>query len=522
MHDLARGLFSVENYSLHENNGRQLLRSTTQTIEVDRENGAIWAADQAELWNPEARPQLPEDEEALKIADGFVRQNRLLSTTERNDKFEVEPTAIAGSYVTTFDKKTNQRQDRQIDYRVSYGLRMLVKDPETGQSLRVPVIGGVGKCAVTLGHAGRVIAYQDALQPIDTIEAQAAYVPREFADQQFKKLTSRLNIESFDADLAYANVRSQDQQQYLYPVWAYKAMAKVKGHNFPLRIITLPATEFGPQPRLAMPQFKRFRRDIPRAWEMATQRRGLRAVSAYEAGTSWIGDIGGLSGSQKNAQGFVDGMKDAGWKINFNWGNCNAWETDWHANDDDYVDATDFVFYTGHASGDGWMLVNPGNCATDYLLSSEVGATPETPGDMWGQNDLEWIIIAACGPLQDEIINPPGGGNVIRRWDGAFDGLHILLGYGGVTFDNEEEGARVVKYAREGRTLIDAWFRTAQEIQPSTNGYSPPNGPTIYVGAMWATKNGQPSPANDHLWGMGSVAPDPKDPDGFTCIWVPC
>jgi hypothetical protein len=29
---------------------------------------------------------------------------------------------------------------------------------------------------------------------------------------------------------------------------------------------------------------------------------------------------------------------------------------------------------------------------------------------------------------------------VFDRWDGAFDGLHLLMGYGSVTNDNEDEG----------------------------------------------------------------------------------
>jgi hypothetical protein len=489
-------------------------------VDINRESCSVWAADQAELWNPEARPQLPDKQKAREIADEFVRKNALLPTAERDGRFAVEPLDVAGSYVATLDKKTGQQENRQLDYRVSYGVRILVKDPETGSPLQVPIISGTGKFGVTLGDTGKVIAYNSTWRPLDTIETHAAYIPRDAADARFKKMIAHLNIESFNADLAYAYAQAPTKQAYLYPVWAYRAMGNIKGHKFPLRIITLPATEFGPQPRPAERQPKRSKRDISRDWEMVTKRRDLRAVDPYEAGTSWIGQIGGLGGSQKNAQGFIDGLRDAGWRINFNWGDCNAWETDWHENDDDYVDAADFVFYTGHAGVDGWMLVNPGNCASDYLTPPEVGAAPETPGDIWGQQDLEWIVIAACGPLEDDLLSS-GGGNVLERWDGAFDGLHILMGYGAVTFDNEEEGRRLVQYAREGQTLINAWFRTAQEIQPSTNGWGPPYGPTIYVGAMWASKSGQTSPANDHLWGYGSVAPDPTSPDGFTCIWSP-
>jgi hypothetical protein len=150
----------------------------------------------------------------------------------------------------------------------------------------------------------------------------------------------------------------------------------------------------------------------------------------------------------------------------------------------------------------------------------EVGAGPQTLGDLWGQNDLEWVVIAACGPLQDEILANDGG-DVFDRWDGAFDGLHILLGYGAVTFDNEVEGRKLVQYARNGSTLIDAWFRTAKEVQPSDNGVSAPDGPNVYVGAMWVGRDGI-DPSNDHAWGFGSVSADPTSPTWYAAMWTLC
>jgi uncharacterized protein DUF6345 len=131
-----------------------------------------------------------------------------------------------------------------------------------------------------------------------------------------------------------------------------------------------------------------------------------------------------------------------------------------------------------------------------------------------------WVIVAACGPLQDDLL-AAGGGDVLTRWDGAFDGLHTLMGYGAITFDNTDEGQRIVKYAKQGTPLIDAWFRTAQEIQPSTNGAGAPDGPDVWVGAMWVTKAGA-DPRSDHLWGHGSVSPDPTSPTGLTCMWTTC
>jgi hypothetical protein len=189
----------------------------------------------------------------------------------------------------------------------------------------------------------------------------------------------------------------------------------------------------------------------------------------------------------------------------------------WRRNDDTWVDAADFVFYTGHANKDGWVLSSPDD---GFLSFNEVGAGPATPGDLWGQQDLEWAVIAACGPLQDDLISA-GGGDVLARWDGAFDGLHSLLGYGAITYDNTDEGKRIVQYAKAGTPIIDSWFRTAREIQPSTNGANPPDGPDVWVGAMYVIA-GSADPRNDHLWGHGSVAADPHHPNTLVCMWTTC
>jgi hypothetical protein len=63
-----------------------------------------------------------------------------------------------------------------------------------------------------------------------------------------------------------------------------------------------------------------------------------------------------------------------------------------------------------------------------------------------------------------------------------------------------------MELARAGWNVIDAWFRTAWEVQPTTNGYSAPNGPTIYVTAMYA-HDGSYCQRNDHLYGMGTTCP---------------
>jgi hypothetical protein len=209
-----------------------------------------------------------------------------------------------------------------------------------------------------------------------------------------------------------------------------------------------------------------------------------------------------LPGSPKNAQGFVDELAAIGWNIRFNWGDNNAWESDWRKCDDDWVDAVDFVFYTGHANADGWVLAAPDD--TFLHFTETAGAR-----DLWGANNLEWAVVAACGPLQDELVG--SGGDVLERWKNAFDGLHMLMGYAQVTYDTEEEGKRLIRYAKAGATIMQSWFRTAQEIQ----------GAGIWAGAYYVG-NASGSTGNDHLWGIGTVGPDVITPTFWACSWVPC
>ena len=204
----------------------------------------------------------------------------------------------------------------------------------------------------------------------------------------------------------------------------------------------------------------------------------------------------------------VIGLGNFGWGLKFNFGDSWAWESDWRANDDSYVDSCDFVFYTGHANQDGWQLAT----GDGFLHYTEVGSFPATPGDHYGQLLLNWLIIAACGPHQSTHFRATGTTNAIDRWRGVFDGLHTFMGYGAVTYDNTTEGGRDVQLASSGWTIFNAWFRTALEVQMATNGWPEPDGPTIIVTAMFA-HNGDGAILNDRIWGTGQTYPDARAPD---------
>ena len=522
--DTAARVFGIEDgYRIAERGTRLVLERADHLVELEGASGGVWAADQSRWLRPTSRPNLLGSDQAMSVAWELGQSRGLLP--ELTADVEFGDPLVAGTHLAT--SRDGERSQYQLDVQVVFPLR--VRDH--------PVVGGGGDFTVALGDGGDLIGYSGVWRAAEGA-FDATVVPREKADEAHRalfKAAKGLELEQVEVYLAYYAAPQFVVQEFLYPVYVYLATASIRDRQVPLRAVTLPATDFGPtvkMPPLAPPRPRGARPPVPPRQEANRERRSYATVTSHphstqfpamlatkpwEAGASWIGTSGGLAGSQANARGFVDGWAADGWVIDFNWGDAAAWESDWRRNDDLWVDNADFVFYTGHASMAGWVLSAPDDGFLDFR---EVGAAPDDAGDLWGSSDLEWVVIAACGPLQDDLI-AAGGGDVLDRWDGAFDGLHQLLGYGAITFDNTDEGRKIVEYCTDGMTITDAWFRTAKEIQPSTNGASAPDGPTVWVGAMWAGRDGA-DPSGDHAWSHGSVSADPTTPTFLACMWTVC
>lgn len=164
---------------------------------------------------------------------------------------------------------------------------------------------------------------------------------------------------------------------------------------------------------------------------------------------------------------------------------------------------------------DGYCLLLT-TTSSNFLTSASHQSFPETFG-RWGFEVAHYCGLWASARRG----NHPRRGDVFDGWRGAFGGLHLLLGYGAITYDNTEEGSRIIRCAQGGQTLVASWFRTAQEIQPSNNGANPPDGPTVWVGAMWGSTFIS-DPGNECLPRHGFVTGDPILPSTFTAMWTVC
>ena len=553
--DLGKQIFPREDHQIIERGTKVELRSKVGNIEIDIGKGGVWASDESQLWrfDPSSgkKPALLAKAKAESLGMELLKRHSILP--EITAPFRLKPAKTSGTMTAFSEKKGAPRQVVQEDTTVMADVEVDVSEYNLKRKT-LPIVGGGGRFGVVLGEGGRLLSTRGVWRPTIGKPTMYELTDQKRADEIYRAVTAKVPVAEFSAELAYYSAPAFSEQNLLYPVYVYSGVANYDGNRVPLRKILIPATEIGqiPQPSYSQTQRKENAepsiRPLPADFKLQPgkalptgiavnrrlmQTRGLKfdqlfingaagtslivnpnitgvllkelgnLLGYYSAGTSWIGLSGGLGGSQNNAKGFVDELSAIGWNIRFNWGDANAWESDWRRNDDQWVDAVDFVFYTGHANSDGWVLATPDD---DFLHFTETAGSP----DLWGANNVEWIVVAACGPLQDELVG--SGGDVLDRWRNAFDGLHILMGYAQVTYDNEEEGKRLAKYAKAGSTIIQSWFRTAQEIQPSD---------PIWAGAYYVGGSSD-STGSDHLWGVGSVGPDIASPTWRACSWVPC
>lgn len=220
--------------------------------------------------------------------------------------------------------------------------------------------------------------------------------------------------------------------------------------------------------------------NAPAPANVQTQQTATRSV-----GAQWIGLSQGLPYSKHNAGGFLAEASEAGLVVAFNFGDEAAYQRDFAKATDDFgVDSVDMTFYTGHATGLGFTFASERDRKMFYSEQAS-----------WGETDLEWLVIAACGPLQEIDF----GIKWWQQWGNAFNGLHLMLAYANTTYDNNREGKLLGKELFEnGLMLRQAWANTATAIQTHKEIYA----------VMGVYDQAGFNNYNDHFWGLGPVGPD--------------
>jgi len=211
--------------------------------------------------------------------------------------------------------------------------------------------------------------------------------------------------------------------------------------------------------------------DTPLAMLATNYRFGVEYGSDYPPYGPGGSDLGGVP---PDANGLSSGLMSLGWPRVFNWYNSLAWERDWRdcslgGSDCTYgVDRADFVYYAGHGSNGG--LAVPSNSHDSNWFD----------GSNARYQNARWIGFSSCLTLRAQWPTP--GSEPIRRWFGAFQGAHMLLGFNSLMADiafgpRLVDNMRIPSFFIIGeipwmqRTIAEAWVQTAFQMNAGKPAY---------------------------------------------------
>lgn len=480
---------------------RLVLDGDSLHAEVFKVSNGIWFENPARLWNPAEHPVLP-GYDSVRILARRLMRGFLPGTADP----QVYDTTDGRTLTVSFDVGAQRRTSpRELDRKVT--IRAGVQVAGVGM---VPVTGGGGELTVAIGDRGRLLQLSGVVRPVRRLYGWARTLTPAEASRRFLAGDRGARHAHCSVSLAYYSAPMTVRQQFSYPVWVCNGTTGDGREAAQVRATTIPASDFVPPPSDLAPELDPVERGPvrPAAGSTIDPDHDPGGRPRLEAGTAWI--TKDLDSVVTNKKGFVDALAGSAWKINFDTGDAAAHEESWAFLDDDArgVDAADFVFYNGHAAADLWYLWKPIN---ERFVARMVGPMPGN--DRWGAQDLEWLVIAACGPLQDKATGAADV-DVFRNWQGAFDGLHLFMGFASRSQDNAQEGKLLARAVLRGEPIAHTWLRVAQEVQPVILDGAP-----VWVGVVFAVKAGV-STQGDHLWGHGTVAPDPRPPAELIAIWT--
>ncbi len=197
-----------------------------------------------------------------------------------------------------------------------------------------------------------------------------------------------------------------------------------------------------------------------------TFRVGVEWIEAYheagppcrpEADLHYLGHI---------AWSFLAAMGSFGHHEVFNWGNTNAWSSDFDHPDFggdslNWSDNVHFCYFAGHGRESGFegkrvqalafsSNHTPPNLAPCFTMSAQ-----------WrlGVKALKWFVLDSC-----QVVLNTNPDHIWKRWAEPMQGIHLLLGFIDINRVGPNTYNRRVSFAFDicrGRALANAWLDTA-------------------------------------------------------------
>ncbi len=544
LRNLGSALFGLQGGRISSTPERLILQEGPHRVELLRASGGVWASNIDKLFRVPKRPHRPNVPVSLDRAREVMGDKRVTPEQVSRGLFRLTPTARGGTVMRrVFDEGEGGRssQEWELDADFAFSLSLPLKEHHRDP---FPLVGPGGHVGMTFDLEGRVIGHRAAFRPIAGKPILAEVLPLKtvweeyihrliLENRQGRRRREQRNKESESSILAalrhldeppsesvrlgYYLAGSTVEQNLLHPVYTVDLVLSIQGKRLPLPQIVLPATRIASQPEWRNGVVPTEGNDEAHPHPPPSPREARdRVPGKLHAAAMYLGDSVGLNYASGNARAVMKRLKERlFWEVLFEWGDEDAAESDFVGTPDaaSPVDEADLLFYTGHAGPTGWMISNAEGAPTAWVDAKEADED-DVNQFRWGSQHLKWLIIAACGPLET---TEDGVRDPVDRWEGAFNGLRLLLGFASASAENWKEGSTFMDNAEvEGVSLQAAWFTTAHQCQPLMNPSAPPFGPYVQVAAMFPeTDDLGNSPADDRLLAVGQEILSIPSPTSF-------
>jgi hypothetical protein len=490
----------------------RIFREGSRRLDINMRTGEVWMADEAKLWKPkfDGPTHGPLPETAADRAETFLRDIGLGPFVPAGYPHDVKvPMPVESRAVRCIlNRKTGKfgpRVEIWLDSYASFITRVDVTALSPPGTTWVPLVGRGLKRGVTFAPNGDIIAFHGAVPRQRAKSFLRPMIEREESQNAFRARLHQLDFfGAIESELAY-QWNEGSGGAVLHPVWLHSASVMTREGEYAPKPMALPTVAYP-----AAQSYVDLTGDCPTVLSAGWLSPTMPAAAPLATGVWWFED--GEISAKRNAHGFLGGMSNAKWQIVADRGGIKGLKDDWLAHASKGVDQADLVYYAGHADGQGWCFDSLDNCAQ---VSDSALGDGDVSSHFYGQR-LKWLVICACGPLQDQIVTY-GHGDAFDRWRGAFDGLHTMVGYATPIGDRCHVGERLASLL-PNTTVIDAWLRAAREIQV---GPGASEGSTVRAAALYAFDCSSNDPLLDSVGPTPIFAKQSPQPHIFTGIWTP-
>lgn len=480
-------------YPLGANTSVITLRAGTLRLDADFSIGRLWFVDQSRLWNHRSVPSqsaLPSVKDCAARAEHWLRRLDLLPPSHPLGLWEVRHQWTSSTRIASCEGanylKRRAESGSKLDMYSNFGLMVRVRHPLSGSLQLLPVIGFGARAGVTFGET------EGTEQDEPPIGLSCSWRPvveeGESHDVEFMGGGPFLR----EPRLAYS-VAERGDRLVAAPRWVYSEWPSNDEVTPPFLTRSAISGDV-PEPWFPTPLAPAKGRVLAGWW---------RCWLTPKVGLSASPDPG-LSQTAAALQRFIDAIPSP-WSLTLRTPDTDT-VPEWIGSAA-RVEEVDMIFYCGHASARGWYL--------DERNLVNVGKAAR-----FGHR-LSWLVIAACGPLQDIVTS--GKKVNVFDWLQVFSGLRMLLGYANQMGQRPDQGAFFLGYACLGLPLRDAWFRAARDMQMYfPDDHDQIDTQPVFAAALYPQFAEGAQPELDHLWGFGDVTPKPSGvPEAAIAVYVP-